>query len=98
RVIRQQIPVVFALVGAHVFILATLGETHAGTMYSELLQSVVSVLAVGASFAAASRSRAFGKRFWRLAGSAFVLLGIGVLFDTLDDIFLAHAWHHWWLI
>src|SRR5579872_26689 len=98
RVVRQQIPVVFGLLGAHVFILATLGGTHAGAMDSELLQSTINVLAVGASFAAARRSRVFGKRFWKLAGSAFLLLSIGVLFNTYDDVVLAHARRHWWLI
>jgi len=66
-----------ALLAAHVVVIATLGNKPPGPILSDTIQLFLGALATLAAFQAAKRSGTFGRVFWRLAASAFVVWCVG---------------------
>jgi len=66
-----------ALLVAHVVVTATLGNKPPGPILSDTIQLFLGAIATLAAFQAAKRSETFGRVFWKLAASAFMVWCFG---------------------
>jgi two-component system, cell cycle sensor histidine kinase and response regulator CckA len=82
RSLRPIVSVLLCLLGLHVAIIATLGGHKPGSVLSDLIQLALDILTVVACLHAARRSSTFGRVFWKLAGTGFLLLSIGQALGT----------------
>jgi PAS domain S-box-containing protein len=82
----------------HCIILFTLPLGTTRSILSDFLQLVIGILTIVACLQAAQRSSSFGRLFWRLAGTGFFLLTIGLALATYNNTFQSSLGHHSWII
>ena len=83
---------------AHILVIASVHAGPTKDVLSDTLQSLIAILTVAACFQASSRSHAFGRTFWRLAGVGFAVLTIGLLLATYTESFHPNLGRHSWII
>jgi len=98
RSFRPTVVVLLCLLGLHVGIIATIGTRRPGPVLSDLIQLALDLLTVIACLQAARRSSAFGRVFWKLAGTGFSLLSIGQALGTYYGSFLNLPTQGMWVI
>ena len=83
---------------AHCITLFALPLGRARIFLSDFFQLVIGVLIIAACFQASRRSSSFGRIFWRLAATAFMLITIGLGLGTYNNTFQSSLGRHSWVI
>jgi len=83
---------------AHCAVLFLVPQGQLRNALSDFIQLVIGILTVVVSFQAARRSSSFGRIFWRLSGTGFILLTIGLALATYNNTFQSSLGHHSWII
>src|SRR5271165_6217999 len=79
-------PLLYAVVAAHVVVLALTSAGKWGEAGSSCMQLVAGTLAAAACWQASRRSRYFATIFWRLSAATFGLWTCGVLLNTIQNV------------
>jgi hypothetical protein len=79
-------PLLYAVVAAHVVVLALTSSGKWGDAASSFVQLVAGALAAAACWQASRRSRYFATIFWRLSAATFGLWTFGALLNTVQNL------------